>query len=67
MKLRTVEEQILGFRRVADLPGSEAPQAFFDWMRDGTGRIDRVLEHNRLDVLSLIVLLGVLGRRVLND
>ena len=28
---------------------------------DGTGAVDRVLEHNRLDVLSLAALLGVLA------
>ena len=33
-----------------------------DWLHDGTGPVDRVLEHNRLDVLSLVTLLGALGR-----
>lgn len=58
-KLRTAEEQLLGLFRDHDLPGSEAPQAFLDWVRDRTGPVDRVLEHNRLDVLSLAALLGV--------
>lgn len=61
-RLRTVEERRLGVHRRDDLPGSEAPQAWLDWLRDGTGPVDRVLEHNRLDVLSLVTLLGVLGR-----
>jgi uncharacterized protein YprB with RNaseH-like and TPR domain len=61
-RLRTVEERRLGLRRQDDLPGSEAPQAWLDWLRDGTGPVDRVLEHNRLDVLSLLTLLGLLGR-----
>lgn len=60
-RLRTVEERLLGFRRHDDLPGSEAPAAFLDWIRDGSGPIDRVLEHNRLDVLSLCALLGLLA------
>lgn len=60
-RLRTIEEHRLGLRRRDDLPGSEAPQAWLDWIRDGTGPVDRVLEHNRLDVLSLVGLLGVLG------
>lgn len=63
-RLRTVEEQRLGLRRHDDLPGSEAPQAWIDWLQDGTGPVDRVLEHNRLDVLSLVTLLGLLGRPV---
>lgn len=60
-RLRTVEHHLLGLHRHDDLPGSEAPAAFLDWIRDGTGPVDRVLEHNRLDVLSLAALLGVLA------
>lgn len=62
-RLRTVEQHLLGLSRHDDLPGSEAPAAFLDWIRDGTGPVDRVLEHNRLDVLSLAALLGVLAGR----
>lgn len=61
VKLRTVEEQRLGLVRDDDLPGSEAPTAFLSWIRDRTGPVDRVLEHNRLDVLSLATLLAKLG------
>lgn len=57
-KLRTVERALLGVERTDDLPGSEAPTAFLDWLRDRTGAIARVFEHNRLDVLSLVTLLG---------
>jgi uncharacterized protein len=60
-RLRTVEERKLGFVRDDDLPGAEAPAAWLQWLRDGTGAVDRVCEHNRLDVLSLVALLGVLG------
>ncbi len=62
-RLRTVEERLLGVVRTDDLPGSEAPAAFLDWIRDGSGPVDRVLEHNRIDVLSLVALLGVLAGR----
>ncbi|MFT4512121.1 MAG: hypothetical protein ACI89X_000962 [Planctomycetota bacterium] len=58
-RLHTAEERLLGLYRDDDLPGSEAPAAFLDWVRDRTGPVDRVLEHNRLDVLSLAALLGV--------
>jgi len=60
-RLRTVEQLRLGLQRCSDLPGSEAPAAFLDWIRDRTGPVDRVLEHNRLDVLSVVALLAVLG------
>jgi uncharacterized protein YprB with RNaseH-like and TPR domain len=62
-RLRTVEERRLGVWRTDDLPGSEAPFAFLQWLRDRTGAVDRVLEHNRLDVLSVAALLGVLAGR----
>ncbi len=61
-RLRTVEEHRLAFRRPDDLPGSEAPRAWVEWLRDGTGPVDKVLQHNRDDVLSLVALLGLLGR-----
>ncbi|MBI5852558.1 MAG: ribonuclease H-like domain-containing protein [Planctomycetes bacterium] len=60
-KLRTVEEHRLGVFRADDLPGSEAPRAWLDWLRDGSGPIERVFEHNRLDVLSLVALMAELG------
>lgn len=60
-RLCTVERRLLGVHRTDDLPGSEAPAAFLDWIRDGSGPVDRVLEHNRIDVLSLVALLGALG------
>ena len=63
-RLRTVEQRLLGLHRHDDLPGSEAPAAFLDWIRDGSGPVDRVLEHNRLDVLSLVALLGALAGHV---
>lgn len=44
----------------ASPPGAEAPVAFLDWVRDRSGPVDRVFEHNRLDVLSLVTLLGSL-------
>ncbi len=62
VKLQTVERHKLGVHREDDMPGSEAPIAFLDWIRDGSGRVDRVFEHNRLDVLTLITLLAALGR-----
>ncbi len=66
-RLRTAEERLLGLVRHDDLPGSEAPAAFLDWIRDRTGPVDRVLEHNRLDVLSLVALLGALAGRSPHD
>jgi uncharacterized protein YprB with RNaseH-like and TPR domain len=63
-RLCTVEKHCLGLLRHDDFPGSEAPAAYLAWLRDRSGPVDRVLEHNRLDVLSLVALLGVLGGAV---
>lgn len=61
-RLATIERQLLGIVREDDLPGSEAPAAFTDWLRFGDHRnLVRVLEHNRQDVVSLIRLAARLG------
>ncbi len=65
-RLKTVESHLLGLERADDLPGSEAPAAFLDWIRDRSGPVDRVLEHNRLDVLSLVALLGRVAGHVVD-
>lgn len=54
--LGNVEERILKFARVEDLPGSEVPAVYFEYLREGTSpRLYSVFEHNRLDVVSLFV------------
>ena len=56
-RLVTIEESILGLRREGDLPGSEIPQRYFDWLKIRDGRfMSDVFEHNRLDVISLVTL-----------
>ena len=60
-RLGTLERSLLGLEREGDLPGHEAPRAWFDWLRRGEfGTLSRVLDHNRLDLLSLAALLPVL-------
>ncbi len=59
--LRTAEMRLLGLRRVDDLPGSEAPQTWFDWIRHGEVKnMPRVIKHNHLDIVSLTALLPAL-------
>lgn len=56
-RLNSVERYLLGFRRVDDLPGSEAPQVWFEWLRFGIAqRLKDVLKHNEFDVLSMGVI-----------
>ncbi len=62
-RLQTAERRLLGVARVDDLPGAEAPLAWFDWVRHGrAGALAGVFAHNRLDLLSLVVLPAALER-----
>jgi uncharacterized protein YprB with RNaseH-like and TPR domain len=56
-RLVTIEEAVLGRRRVGDVPGSEIPQRYFDYLRSRDARlIADILDHNRQDIVSLGVL-----------
>ncbi|OOZ36717.1 ribonuclease H-like domain-containing protein [Solemya velesiana gill symbiont] len=62
-RLGTAENKLLGFERVDDLSGAEAPGAWFDWIRYGNPiRLAGVLKHNRWDIISLAALLPLLSR-----
>ena len=57
--LAVLEKHIAGLHRVGDVPGYEIPSRFFRFVRDGDARpLEAVLEHNRLDLLSLAVILA---------
>lgn len=57
--LRRAEEELLGRPRVGDLPGSEAPERYRNFLRDGDGTtLVPVIRHNSEDLLSLIRLIG---------
>jgi uncharacterized protein YprB with RNaseH-like and TPR domain len=61
-RLATLERRVLGLIREDDLPGSEAPRAWRDWLRGGPATdLRRVLQHNHTDVRSLLQLLQVLA------
>ncbi|HKB11626.1 MAG TPA: ribonuclease H-like domain-containing protein [Vicinamibacterales bacterium] len=55
--LVALEKQLLGVRRVGDVPGIEIPSRYFRFVRTGDPRpLTAVLEHNRLDLLTLAAL-----------
>lgn len=57
--LAVLEKHIAGLHRVGDVPGYEIPSRFFRFIRDGDARpLAAVLEHNRLDLLSLAAVLA---------
>jgi len=55
--LTALEKEILGVRRAGDVAGFEIPARYFQFVRSGDARpLAAVLEHNRLDLLSLAAL-----------
>jgi uncharacterized protein YprB with RNaseH-like and TPR domain len=55
--LSSLERQLVGHRRVRDVSGFEIPGRYFQFVRTGDpGPLCVVLEHNRLDLLSLAAL-----------
>jgi hypothetical protein len=61
-RLATAERHLLGRGREGDLPGSQAPQAWRDFLHSGRpGQVPEVAHHNRQDIRSLAELLPVLA------
>jgi len=53
-RLQTLERTLCGFEREGDVPGFEIPDRYFRYVRTGDARpLAGVLEHNRLDLISL--------------
>jgi uncharacterized protein len=63
--LRTVEERLLGYERDDPIAGALAPDAYFEYVHHRrSSLLELVLEHNRLDVISLVHLHSLLLRRL---
>lgn len=65
-RLQDLEAHVLGFHRAGDdIEGALIPEVYFEWLRSGaTARLQRVLEHNVRDVVTMAAVLAELGRRV---
>ena len=60
-RLGRIEEIILGQGREDDLPGSEVPQRYFDYLHSGDAALlTDIVDHNRQDILTLGTLLAEL-------
>jgi hypothetical protein len=58
-RLTTLERTLLNMNRVGDVGGFEIPGRFFHFLRSGDARpLEPVLEHNRLDLLSLAAVMS---------
>ncbi len=57
--LLVLEKHLAGLHRVGDVPGCEIPSRYFQFVRDGDARpLEAVLEHNRLDLISLAAVMA---------
>ena len=62
-RLQTAEQYLLKLFRDDDVPGHLIPQIWTDLLQHGeTRNLRGVVDHNRIDILSLIALAGVLGK-----
>ena len=53
--LRLVEERLLGYERDDPVAGALVPDVYFSYLQRGSSpMLEAVLEHNRLDVISLV-------------
>lgn len=60
--LSNMEAAILDAARNDDIPGAEVPDVWFDFVKKGRcARLDRVFNHNRLDIVSLARLFFKVG------
>ena len=58
-RLTTLERTLFNVNRVGDVPGLEIPGRFFRFLRSGDPRpLEPVLEHNRLDLVSLAAVMA---------
>jgi uncharacterized protein YprB with RNaseH-like and TPR domain len=58
-RLVTLESRLLGMEREDDIPSEWIPSLYFDYIQTGDARkIHRVFYHNRMDILTMVVLAG---------
>jgi uncharacterized protein YprB with RNaseH-like and TPR domain len=58
-KLSVLERHLAGLHRIGDVPGFEIPSRFYRFIRGGDAHgLEAVLEHNRIDLLSLALVMA---------
>lgn len=56
--LTNIERNVLGFYRHDDIPGHLVPSVYFNWLTTtDTTNLDKVIEHNHNDIVSLFFLM----------
>ncbi len=57
-KLQTLEKHLCGRSRLGDIEGAQIPDAWHEFVHSGdAGRMAQVLEHNRLDLITMLEVL----------
>ena len=60
-RLANLEERVLGLAREGDLPGSEVPQRYFEYLKTGDMElVTDIIKHNYQDIVSLGLLMDKL-------
>ncbi len=63
--LGNLEREVLGVRRTGDVPGALIPQLWLDYLHSRDSRpLQGVFYHHRMDILSLVTLVGMLSRQL---
>ncbi|MDX9856425.1 MAG: ribonuclease H-like domain-containing protein [candidate division Zixibacteria bacterium] len=66
--LTNIEREIFAFYREDDIPGYLIPSVYFEWLNsESSGMLAQVLEHNRLDVLTLYFLARYIHEAYVTD
>lgn len=61
-RLSNIEEKLFELKRIDDLPGYLVPSVYFEWLNeDALDLMEGVLEHNRIDIVSLYFLVSLLA------
>jgi uncharacterized protein YprB with RNaseH-like and TPR domain len=63
-KLQTLEFHVCGRQRTGDIPGSQIPDAYHRFVRTSdASQMAAIIEHNALDLLTMVDLVCHLGRK----
>ncbi len=63
--LGNLEREVLGVRRTGDVPSALIPQLWLDYLHTRDARpLHGVFYHHRMDILSLVTLVGMLSRQL---
>jgi len=55
--MHSIEENILNLHRVDDIPGSEIPEIFFNYIKyKDDSMLNKVVEHNLQDIVSMVAI-----------